>query len=521
MVALLGALWIASGCRGPSDSPTDATDAASVDTVSVDAIGTDPNKDITAFWFKANDNPSIGNDADGRIQGTEIAVNVPYNTNVSALIASFMTSGASVKIGSTPQASGVTPNDFAHVVTYTVTAANATTKDYAVRVSVAPGLYPATTFADQTDPYSFALGDMNGDGSPDVVVANFKTDSISVFPNATSPAASTATLSANADFATGAGPRGVAVADFNGDGKLDAATANTTADTVSVLLNTTTTTTSPTFASKVDVSIAGAPIALAAVDLNADGKPDLVVGNYTASSVSVLLNTTTANASTPTFATKVNFSTTFNIQSLTTGDLNADGKPDLAVAGASGYVSILLNTTTANATSPTFATSVNLSGNPSPVSIASSVAIGDLNGDGKPDLAVANNYANTVSVLLNKTPANASTPSFSMPTAFATQWSAFDPSSGQRPRAVAIHDFNGDGAADLAVGCENDFGVELFVNTSDPAATTPRFSAPFFYPTSMFSTTPWGLATGDFNADTKADLAVLNHAGSVSILIAR
>jgi hypothetical protein len=521
VVALSGALWIASACHPASDSPNDATDAANVDAASVDAIGTDPNKDITSFWFKGDDNPSIGYDADGRIQGTEIAVNVPYNTNVSTLIASFKTSGASVKIGSTPQASGVTPNDFAHVVTYTVTAANTTTKDYTVRVSVAPGLYPGTTFADQTDPYSFALGDMNGDGSTDVVIANFKTDSISVFRNATSPGASMATLSANADFTTGAGPRGVAVADFNSDGKLDVAAANTTADTVSVLLNTTTTTTSPTFATKVDVSIPGAPIALAAVDVNADGKPDLVVANYTASSVSVLLNTTTANASTPTFATKVNFSTTFNVQSLTTGDLNADGKPDLAVAGASGYVSILLNTTTANATSPAFATSVDVWGNPPPVSIASSVAIGDLNGDGTPDLAVANNYANTVSVLLNKTTPNASTPSFSMPTAFATQWSQFDPSTGRHPRAVAIHDFNGDGAADLAVGCEDDFGVVLFVNTGDPAATTPRFSAPFFYLTDMFATTPWGLATGDFNADAKADLAVLNHVGSVSILIAR
>jgi hypothetical protein len=91
-----------------------------------------PEKAITAFSFAS---PA----ATGVINETlhTIAVSVPFGTDVTALVATFTTTGASVAIAGTPQTSGVTANDFSNPVTYTVTAADASTQAYVVTVTVA------------------------------------------------------------------------------------------------------------------------------------------------------------------------------------------------------------------------------------------------------------------------------------------------------------------------------------------------------------------------------------------------
>jgi hypothetical protein len=94
------------------------------------AAGSD--KDITMFGFTT---PA----AVGVITGTDIAVAVPFGTNVSALVANFTTTGASVAVGAVTQISGVTANDFTNPVTYTVTAADASTQNYTVTVTISCG----------------------------------------------------------------------------------------------------------------------------------------------------------------------------------------------------------------------------------------------------------------------------------------------------------------------------------------------------------------------------------------------
>jgi len=93
-----------------------------------------PAKAITAFSFQGLTPPVAGaiNEA-----AHTIALTVPYGTPVSALVATFSTSGASVAVGGTPQVSGTTANNFANPVTYTVTAADASTQAYTVTVTVA------------------------------------------------------------------------------------------------------------------------------------------------------------------------------------------------------------------------------------------------------------------------------------------------------------------------------------------------------------------------------------------------
>jgi len=71
--------------------------------------------------------------------GKTIAVTMPFGTDVTAMVATFTTNGASVKVGETIQVSGTTVNNFTNQVTYTVTAADATTQDYVVTVTPAAG----------------------------------------------------------------------------------------------------------------------------------------------------------------------------------------------------------------------------------------------------------------------------------------------------------------------------------------------------------------------------------------------
>jgi hypothetical protein len=102
------------------------------------------------------------------------------------------------------------------------------------------------SFSDKTDlntennPYSIALDDLNGDEKPDLVVTNLNSNTVSVFLNTTPGGAPTPSFSAQPDLITGSNPHSIAIGDFNGDGKPDIAVANQNSNTVSVFLNTST-----------------------------------------------------------------------------------------------------------------------------------------------------------------------------------------------------------------------------------------------------------------------------------------
>src|SRR5205807_1891876 len=146
-------------------------------------------------------------------------------------------------------------------------------------------------------------------------------------------------------FATGSSPRSVAVADINADGKPDLIVANSNAGgsgSVSVLTNHSTV--NVTSFARQDFATGTQPVFVAVADLNGDGKPDLIVANSNpagSGSVSVLLNATAPGAPIPSFYVKQDFATGTRPVSVAVVGLNGDGKPDLIVAYAGGGVSVL------------------------------------------------------------------------------------------------------------------------------------------------------------------------------------
>jgi hypothetical protein len=325
---------------------------------------------------------------------------------------------------------------------------------------------PQSTFAAGQTPGAIAVGDVNGDGQPDVAVTNYLDNTVSVLLGN-----GNGTFQARKTFATGTYPKALALGDVNGDGKADLAVADFDKATVSVLLGNG----NGTFQARKAFASGDSPYSVTLGDVNGDGKPDLVVAIYDSLSVNVLLGNGNG-----TFQARKAFAAGSYAKSATLDDVNGDGKPDLVAANyADGTVSVLLGN--GNGTfqaRKTFATG------DSPYS----VKVADLNGDNKPDLAVTNYLSNTVSVLLGNGDGM-----FQPRQTFAT---------GVLPEGMTLGDVNGDGKPDLAVA--NYYSNSASVVLGNGNGT--------FQPQQTFATGtfPKSVAFGDVNGDGKADLVVAN-----------
>ena len=179
-------------------------------------------------------------------------------------------------------------------------------------------------------PHSVAIGDLNGDGKPELATVNNMDTTVSILRNN-----GDGTFATKVDYPSEADPRGIAIGDLNGDGKGDLAVTSVNADVVSVLMNNG----NGTFATKVNYTTGLDPYIVVIADLDGDGKADLASANTAGESVSVFQNNGNG-----TFATKVDYPTASTSYSVAVGDLNGDGKADLAATNHnSTSVSVFMN----------------------------------------------------------------------------------------------------------------------------------------------------------------------------------
>ena len=344
------------------------------------------------------------------------------------------------------------------------------------------GTFAPRSFFDHVTPAAIAVGDVNGDGNPDIVLANINGGG-SPTSGVTYAGSVTVLLGNGQGGFTPATPSeqyilqapasSIALADVDGDGKLDIVAAPASGGKVFVARSNGYGSFKPAqsyFIPQNPFSFGSPKVAVAVGDINGDGKPDIVVSDPYLKSVSVLLNNGNGTFGTPLTSTVGGTPTALAVR-----DVSGDGKLDVVTANSNGTVSVLVGLGNS-----TFGASQNYAiGGP-----ANSLGLGDFNHDGRLDIATTG--GTEMDVLLNT----------------GTGTFAAYQKVGPAGSAVVAADFNGDGYSDLAQIDPTSASLAILYNNADWAIPSMRLSGNV--------TKVGGMVAAHFNGHGYSDLAQID-----------
>jgi len=355
------------------------------------------------------------------------------------------------------------------------------------------------------NPGRIDAADIDNDGRIDIVVPNSGSNSFSVFLNVSSPGSLTSSsFATRQDFSTGTGHNAqcAKIGDFDGDGLNDIVIGLSTS---SILVYRNTTTTSGiSFASAVSFT-AGSVIGVITLnDFDGDGKLDIATGNYSGNTATILRNTSTGSGSISFSSTVTTLSgaTSGAIAGITSGDLDGDGKPEIAISNYwSSSVFIFQNTSSSGSISFTKSNTLSTGSYPA------GVIFSDIDGDTKPEVICSNYYGDNISVFRNTSVV--ATFSFNSGITYTT-------GSSYNPSDVTASDFNGDLKTDIVASNSTANKITVFQDTaslgtisSSSLKTGINFSS---------GTGPLNIIAKDLDLDGRVDIITSNNNGtSISI----
>jgi len=300
-------------------------------------------------------------------------------------------------------------------------------------------------------------------------------------------------MTGHTDFQSESGLYEIAVADFDGDGNQDIATANNNSNLMSVFRNTSTVGTFDFVKTTLNVSPGAKSIHVAAGDLNGDSKPDLIAAESNGARLFIFKNTSSIG------------SISFVMQTLTlTGsfanqikiaDLDLDGKPDLIVTDQQSVSRLFIVKNQSTVANITFATPQSLTLS-TKLAGTDGIGIGDLNGDNYPDIIVGEFLTATTNIFVIR---NASSPGTinviqQDPIVLSTTVSSF-----------GIGDLDNDGKDEVVVTLVLSSSIMVFKNNTTGNDIVLANGVPF-----EAGLKPWGVDLGDMDGDGKIDIVVAN-----------
>ncbi len=398
------------------------------------------------------------------------------------------------------------------------------------------GFHTAISFEAGNRPNSIAVADFDGDGIPDLVVSNYS-DSVTVLLGN-----GDGSFGGAVSFAVGRRPRSVDVADLDGDGHFDIVTVNSLSDDASVLLGNG----DGSFQVAISYPSGNSPHDVVISDFDGDGIPDLATANFSDGKVGVHMGNGDGSFGPPAFF-PINSNpedSGWGLDSIIALDLNGDTLVDLVAGNRSNQsVSVLIGNGDGS-----FQAGVPFGAGDGP----DSVAAADINGDGFPDVVTPNYYGDDVSVLLGNGDGSLQAGAFITANGGASDVALADldgdgivdlvvseigvtpepigklnirlgngdgtfqnttsTPAGDHPSAIAVADLDGDQILDLVASDPSADEVNVMLGVGDGS-----FYADVPY---AVGDTPIEIAIADLNGDKFPDLAVANYRGNdLSVLL--